>query len=100
MAKAKFENIEANHISEAAKIFNAEGYPTGFGPSTTYDVEIGGELYPPKAVLAYANQLASGEPPMNDFSGGRETDCFDAVNIINECLLPARAGPLKRKVVL
>lgn len=78
MAKAKFENIEANHIVEAVKIFNAEGYPSGFTTSKAYDVEIDGELYPPKAIMAYANQLASGEPPENNFKGGRKTDCFDA----------------------
>ena len=66
------------HIFKAVEVFRAEGYPIGFCPSASHYVEIDCELYPPKAVMAYAKQLASGKPPMNDFRGGRETDCYDA----------------------
>lgn len=74
----RFLQVNEVHIVKAAKAFKAEGCPSGFSLSTYYDVEIEGELYPPKAIMAYANQLATGEPPENNFKGGRKTDCFDA----------------------
>ena len=74
----RFLQVNEVHIVKAAKAFKTEGCPSGFSLSTYYDVEIEGELYPPKAIMAYANQLATGEPPENNFKGGRKTDCFDA----------------------
>ena len=74
----RFEHVHASHVLEGADLFTKLGFPDGFKESRYYDVEIKGELYPPKAVMAYANQLASGESPLNDFKGGRKTDCFEA----------------------
>ena len=58
--------------------FKGKGLPFGFRPSNYFDVEIEGELYPPKPIMAYANYHATGEEPTNDFSGGVDTPCFKA----------------------
>ena len=44
----------------------------GFGPTTTYDLEMSGRLYPPKAILGTAYEFATGERLASaDFEGGK-----------------------------
>jgi hypothetical protein len=44
----------------------------GFGPTTTYDLLWNERLYPPKAILGTAYELATGERlASGDFEGGR-----------------------------
>jgi len=74
----KFNKVTTNHIFQAVEDFNSIGFPTGFGHSSTYDVLVNGEKYPPKTIMAYANFYATGQEPNNDFNGGEETDCFKA----------------------
>ena len=44
----------------------------GFGPTTTYDLEANGRLYPPKAILGAAYEFATGQRLASaDFEGGK-----------------------------
>jgi hypothetical protein len=44
----------------------------GFGPTTTYDLAWDGRLYPPKAILGAAYELATGQRLASaDFEGGK-----------------------------
>lgn len=74
----KFDNVNIEHITLALKDFKQKGLPDGFKASAYFDVEIDGELYPPKPIMAYANFHATGEEPTNNFSGGEDTPCFKA----------------------
>ena len=74
----KFNKVILENINLAIKDFNEKGLPDGFGASAYFDVEIEGELYPPKPIMAYANYHATGENPKNNFSGGTDTPCFKA----------------------
>lgn len=72
----KFDKVLKSHITLAIKDFNDQGLPEGFKASAYFDIEIDGELYPPKPIMAYANYHATGEEPTNNFSGGVNTPCF------------------------
>jgi len=74
----KFEKVKIEHVNLAIQDFMEKGLPTGFKASAYFDVEIDGELYPPKPIMAYANYHATGEEPTNNFSGGVDTPCFKA----------------------
>lgn len=74
-----FENININHIQEAVKVYEKKGAPEGLGSSAFYDVIINGKTYPPKPIIAYANELASGTAPGNYFNGGANTPAFKAL---------------------
>jgi hypothetical protein len=44
----------------------------GFGPTTTYDLDWNERLYPPKAILGTAYELATGQRlASTDFEGGK-----------------------------
>jgi len=44
----------------------------GFAPTTTYDLVVDGRLYPPKAILGTAYELATGQRlASGDFEGGK-----------------------------
>lgn len=75
-----FDKVRPNDIIDAVEDFKLNGYPNGFRPSSTYDVIIEGEKYPPKTIMAYASQRSSGQKPINDFEGGEGTLCFSAFN--------------------
>ena len=79
----RFDNVNIDHINLAVKDFKEKGFPLGFGPSKYFDVEIQDVLYPPKPIMAYANYYATGEEPINDFSGGLNTDCFKVFERLN-----------------
>ena len=74
----KFDKVKIEHINLALQDFNDQGLPEGFKASAYFDIEIDGELYPPKPIMAYANYHATGEEPTNNFSGGVDTPCFKA----------------------
>ena len=88
----KFKEVTEAHVIEATLDFQIRGLPDGFGESTGFDVEVAGELYPPEPLMAYANQRATGEPLMNNFRGGRKTDCFKAFDRLGFRLIP-KANP-------
>lgn len=74
-----FDQVTREHIVEAISIFKEKGFPKGFSTSTSYDLVHEGELYPPKAIMAYASQLATGDNPINDFRGGPNHPAFNTL---------------------
>jgi hypothetical protein len=59
-------------VRKAAKMWRDTPGRGGFRPSLRYDVEIDGKLYPPKAIAAFANELAgNGLLKPRDFGGVR-----------------------------
>ncbi|MDO1514349.1 AAA family ATPase [Maribacter confluentis] len=73
-----FEKVTAEHIFKGIEDFNEKGMPVGYRPSSAYDLIYEGKLYPPKAVMAYANFHAIGRKIEGYFRGGLGTDCFKA----------------------
>ena len=59
MATPPKDTITLKHVKKAAEIWRAEPRWGGFRDSTTYDVKIGRGRYPPKAICAIANYLAT-----------------------------------------
>lgn len=82
-----FDEVKKEHIIQAIKDFEQKGYPNGLSDSKYYDVEIQGQLYPPKPIMAYANMHASGKEPGNYFSGGKDTPCWQAFERIGVTIL-------------
>ncbi|MBF4983913.1 AAA family ATPase [Nonlabens mediterrranea] len=74
-----FDQVTAQHIKQGIKDYEEKGFPKGFGPSSTYDVLYEGKLFPPKAIMAYANYHATGRALENYFKGGPNEDCFKAL---------------------
>ena len=74
----KFDEVREKHIELAIKDYESYGIPDGFKQSAYFDVKIKGKYYPPKPIMAYANFHAKGVEPINNFSGGVNTPCFNA----------------------
>ncbi|BEP96284.1 hypothetical protein GmRootA79_46680 [Acidovorax sp. A79] len=65
--------LNKGQIRDAAKLWRAEPGRDGFRESRLYDVIIDGKPYPPKAISAFANEIAgNGKLRPNDFVGARE----------------------------
>ncbi|WP_335976397.1 McrB family protein [Gaetbulibacter jejuensis] len=75
----QFNEVTGEHILKAIQRFKEKGFPEGFGQSSTYDLIFEEESYPPKAIMAYASNIATGEEIINDFPGGENTECFKAL---------------------
>ncbi len=70
MANKESRAISEANVIEAAHIWRSQPGRGGFGPSTTYDVIVGKQSYPPKAIASIANELAgNGELRPQDFPG-------------------------------
>jgi len=68
--------IERAHVLQAVEDFRG-GVAHDFGPSTGYDLVLGEERYPPKAIVGLAARRAVGaDLHPRDFSGGEESRCF------------------------
>lgn len=64
--------ITRTHVRKAALIWQREGWD-GFRNSLSYDVVVGGGLYPPKAISSIAHWLATGRKvPSDDFAGAKD----------------------------
>lgn len=64
------DQMRSHHVFAAARKWREEPGYGGFKPSRHYDVVIEGEHYPPKAIVAIANELASGQQMRpSDFPG-------------------------------
>ena len=83
----EFDKVKKEHILQGIRDYRDKGNPKGLSNSKHYDVEIEGQLYSPKPVMAYANFYASGKTPGNYFSGGKGTPCFDAFERIGYRIL-------------
>ena len=70
------KNITADHLSLAIARIDREGVPAN-AHSSTYDLVVGDQIYPPKLVLSWANVYANGkELDRTIFEGGKGTPCF------------------------
>ncbi|MGF6978076.1 putative restriction endonuclease [Paraburkholderia sp. JPY465] len=64
------DEVEKEHVVEAAARWRAEPGYGGFGESTRYDILIEGRPYPPKAIAAIACECAGAPRPRpSDFTG-------------------------------
>jgi 5-methylcytosine-specific restriction endonuclease McrBC GTP-binding regulatory subunit McrB len=75
----EFEKVTKEHVYEGVKLFQERGFPKGFGDSMYYDALIDGKPFPPKPIMAYASATAYATEPINDFSGGKDEPCFNAL---------------------
>jgi len=70
------KNISKNHIINAIKMVEKNGIPSG-RESAKFNLLYEGKIYPPKYVVALANQIANGEILKSSvFNGGLETNGF------------------------
>ena len=72
-----FEVIGEGDIKKAAKKLDKNRTPEGFDEAVRYEVEIDGELYPPKPLIALSYETATGiKLAGSDFIGGAGRPCF------------------------
>jgi hypothetical protein len=72
MLSIKKQIFNKIQVRKAARMWRDTPGRGGFRPSLRYDVEIDGKLYPPKAIAAFANELAgNGLLKPRDFAGIR-----------------------------
>lgn len=71
--------ISREDIINAAKDYDKGTIPHNFGHSTTYDVIVNGDRYPPKAIIGIASSYYLNGIPLtpDDFNGGLHTQCFN-----------------------
>ncbi|MDX1279193.1 EVE domain-containing protein [Oceanihabitans sediminis] len=74
-----FNKVTKEHILKAIKDLDSKSYPSGFRPSTTYDVLYNGKTYPPSAIMAYAYFHAEGKDVEPNFKVGKGSECFDVL---------------------
>ncbi|HAB26942.1 MAG TPA: hypothetical protein DCE27_03645, partial [Xanthomarina gelatinilytica] len=74
-----FNKVTKEHILKAIKDLDSKSYPSGFRPSTTYDVLYNGKTYPPPAIMAYAYFHAEGKDVEPNFKVGKGSECFDVL---------------------
>ena len=72
-----FKRIKSVHVEAALGRLSRGEMPSGFKPSTDYDVKVGMERFAPKHVVAFAYEAATGTLPLpSDFEGGIDTSAF------------------------
>jgi len=81
-----WNRVTAGHVAQAAQEYDALGADAffakrGYAPTTTYDLVHGGRVYPPKAILGAAYEIATGTRlASTDFEGGKS----GAVKVLTE----------------
>lgn len=72
------DGITKKNILDASIAYINKSIPHDFSHSTTYDVLIEGERYPPKAIIGIASSYHLGGRALTNkhFSGGLHTKCF------------------------
>lgn len=77
------KKILAEHVLEAAKMWDQNPGHRGFRNGTTYEVIIGGKSYPPKAIASYAHESAGNEKVLypRDFPGAWEGKWHGALRL-------------------
>lgn len=72
-----FEVIAKGDVKRAAAKLKKDGIPEGFDDSIKFEAVVDSEKYPPKALIAYAYNFATGiKLTGSDFKGGLNTPCF------------------------
>lgn len=73
-------SITKENVISAINKIDQKGIPAR-AHSSTYDLVYNGKTYPPKLVLSFAYEDATGERlSRNKFQGGKNTACFDKLN--------------------
>lgn len=91
--------LTRGHIARAAETYQRlGGVVSTYKHSTTYDLLIDEQRYPPKAILGLAAQELLGyEFPSSKFSGGLNSPCFDILEKLGFTIVtkdvPARLQP-------
>ena len=84
-----FTIITKRDIETALQKLRAGETADGYLPSTDYDVDIEGEKFPPKQVIAFAYQNATGELPHPKlFRGGKQTKGFQVLESLGYKITP------------
>ncbi|MEZ4939012.1 MAG: AAA family ATPase [Crocinitomicaceae bacterium] len=73
--KDLFNSVKKEHVVQAIKEFEHRGVPDGMRDALYYDLIIDGKKYSPKVIMAYANEIATGELDTK-FHGGPNTSSF------------------------
>jgi hypothetical protein len=90
-----WDNVTHAHVVRAIQEYDRLGPERffaqhGFAPTTTYDLVWEKRLYPPKAILGTAYELASGERlASGDFEGGKS----GAVKVLEKLGFSVEARP-------
>ena len=87
----KFDIIGKNDIELAIERLRSGEIPDGYQPSTDYDVDINGVQFPPKQIIAFAYQNATGkfiEPKF--LRGGKNTQGFKILEKYGYKIIPKR----------
>jgi hypothetical protein len=77
MAPVAWDHVTHDNVLKALQEYDKLGAERffaehGFGPTTTYDLVWDKRLYPPKAILGTAYELATGQRlASGDFEGGK-----------------------------
>lgn len=72
-----FSLISRSHVERALDRLRAGEVPSGYLPSTHYDVFVGAERFAPKQVIAIAYHEATGRmPPPSSFRGEEDSPAF------------------------
>ena len=67
------DRITEEHVRRAAFLWRTRKRTLGFRESSTYDVYIDGQPYPPKAICALAYEIATNETlTPRDFPGAKD----------------------------
>lgn len=86
-----FDQINQEHIAQAVAVFEEKGFPAGLSDSAYYNILFKGKEYPPKPILAYANQLATGKEPGNYFEGGFKKPAFNQLEFLGVPIIEKNA---------
>ena len=80
----KFETVQLEHVQRGVQDIKSKGLPIGFAHSLYFDVEVDGELHSPKALMAYANEHATGKAPKKQFQRRSKHTLLQGVRTIRD----------------
>ncbi|QEG21006.1 hypothetical protein MFFC18_08580 [Mariniblastus fucicola] len=73
------DDISRAEVLKGIKEFLADGFPTGFKKSHTYELAHEDARYPPPVILALAIKAKTGSLPATKFRAGEKTKCFEVL---------------------
>lgn len=90
-----FEVVGKGDVKRAVAKLKKDGIPEGFDDSIKFEVIVDSGNYPPKALMAYAYNIATGiKLTGSDFKGGLNTQCFSRLESLGFKIEPkGSVGP-------
>jgi hypothetical protein len=90
-----FEVVGKGDVKRAVSKLKKDGIPEGFDDSIKFEVIVDSGNYPPKALMAYAYNVATGiKLTGSDFKGGLNTPCFSRLESLGFKIEPkSSVGP-------